>query len=256
MANKIIKNIRIGSDTYDVVSETITNMIDNLETQVINGSITAGKAERDASGNNIADTYVAKDDVPTISGKVTKAVGGIAADKTYTNASIEDVLNDLLFPYVAPVFSSITTTATAGTFEYGTTRTISKVTPNFTKGSKNITSVKIGTTDGGNDLYSGTSATSGTAITLTTSKTYNGTTGGTIYCTLSDGTTTVKKSAAIGYTYYDYSKLTTSTSPDTSGATKQTTAGADNTYSYTAGQYLWLYSRSSGKKIQTYVAGS
>ena len=105
MANKIIKNIRIGSDTYDVVSETITNMIDNLETQVINGSITAGKAERDASGNNIADTYIAKDDVPTISGKVTKAVGGIAANKTYTNASIEDVLNDLLFPYVAPEVS-------------------------------------------------------------------------------------------------------------------------------------------------------
>jgi hypothetical protein len=191
-----------------------------------------------------------------ISGTVTKAIGGIAKDKEYTNADIADVLSDLLFPYVAPSFSSISTSASSGTFEYGTTRTITKVTPTFTKGSKNITSVKIGTTSGGSDLYSGTSATSGTAITLTTTKTYNGTTGGTIYCTISDGTTPVTKSAAVSYTYYDYSKLTTGTSPDTSGATKQTSSGADNTYSYTAGQYLWLYSRSSGKKIQTYVAGS
>ena len=191
-----------------------------------------------------------------ISGTVTKAIGGIAKDKTYTNAELSDVLSDLLFPYVAPTMSSITLSAAAGTFEYGTTKTVSKVTPNFTKGSKNITSVKIGTTSGGADLYSGTSATSGTAITLTTNKTFNGSTGGTIYCTISDGTTPVTKSASISYAYYDYSKLTTSTSPDTSGATKQSSSGADNTYNYTAGQYLWLYSRSANKKIQTYVAGS
>lgn len=191
-----------------------------------------------------------------ISGTVTKAIGGIAKDKTYTNAELSDVLSELLFPYVAPTMSSITLSAAAGTFEYGTTKTVSKVTPNFTKGSKNITSIKIGTTSGGADLYSGTSATSGTAITLTTSKTYDGTNGGTIYCTISDGTQSASKSAAISYTYYDYSKLTTSTSPDTSGATKQTSSGADNTYSYSAGQYLWLYSRSANKKIQTYVAGS
>jgi hypothetical protein len=211
------------------------------------------------SSHSHNDTYYTESEIDskvTISGTVTKAIGGISKDKTYTNAALVDVLSDLLFPYVAPVFSSITTTATSGTFEYGTSRTISKVTPNFTKGSKNITSIKIGTTDGGSELYSGTSATSGSAITLTTSKTYNGTSGGTIYCTISDGTSTVKKNTSVSYTYYDYSKLTTSTTPDTSEATKQTTSGADNTYSYSAGQYLWLYSRSSGKKIQTYVAGS
>ena len=68
-----------------------------------------------------------------ITGTVTKALGGIAKDKTYTNANIAEVLSDLLFPYVAPTFSSISTSATSGTFEYGTTRTVTKVTPNFTK---------------------------------------------------------------------------------------------------------------------------
>jgi hypothetical protein len=56
--------------------------------------------------------------------------------------------------------------------------------------------------------------------------------------------------------YYSYSKLTSSETAPTSGATKQSSADCDNTYTYTSGQYLWLLSRSSGKKIQTYVAGS
>lgn len=56
--------------------------------------------------------------------------------------------------------------------------------------------------------------------------------------------------------FYAYSKLDTSATAPTSGATKQSKSDADNTYSYDVGQYLWLYSRTSGKKIQTYVAGS
>lgn len=188
---------------------------------------------------------------PTVS-----ALGGVDVGTTFDNMPITDVLTKILYPYIAPTLNSITLAEAAGTFEYGTKRTISKVTPNFSKGSKAITSITIGTTSGGSDLYSSSTVTSGTAITLANPKIYDGTTGGTIYCTISDGQQSSSKSAAINYAYYDYSKLTTSTSPDTSGATKQTSGGADNTYSYTAGQYLWLYSRSSGKKIQTYVAGS
>ena len=191
----------------------------------------------------------------SISGKVTKEIGGIAKNTTYTNANIIDVLNDLLFPYVAPVFDSFSTTSSGGTYEYGTKVTVSKATPSFTVGSKPITSIKIGTTDGGSDLYSGSNPTSGGTITLTTSKTFNGTTGGTIYCQISDGEQTVKKNTSISYTYYTYATLSTSTTAPTSG-TKKNTTDADDTYSYSNGQYLWLYSRNSGKKIQTYVAGS
>lgn len=192
----------------------------------------------------------------TLSGTVTNAVGGIAKNKVYNNADISTILSDLLFPYVKPSGLSISTTASSGTKEYGTTVAVTKVTPSFTLGSKPITSVKIGTTSGGSDLYSGTTATSGTAITLTTSKTFNGTTGGTIYCTISDGTNSISGSTAVSYTYYAYSKLTNSTSASTSGATKQSNSDADNTYSYSSGQYLWLYSRSSGKKIQQYISGT
>lgn len=55
--------------------------------------------------------------------------------------------------------------------------------------------------------------------------------------------------------YYDYSVLTTNDTAPTTGLTRQTSSGANATYSYAKGQYLYLYSRSSGKKIQTNVLG-
>ena len=55
--------------------------------------------------------------------------------------------------------------------------------------------------------------------------------------------------------YYDYSILTTDDAAPTIGLKLQTASGANDTYSYAKGQYLYLYSRSSGKKIQTNVLG-
>jgi hypothetical protein len=155
----------------------------------------------------------------TLSGTVTKDIGGILKDTTYENASIKDILTELLFPYVEPSFadySAFTTYANSGTFEYGTTKTVSKVKVKFNLGSKPITSIKIGTTEGGDDLYSGGAVTSDEYITLTTQKEYDGTTGGTIYCTLSDGTTEIKKSVTFSYSYYTYYAVTDNTSEPTS----------------------------------------
>ncbi len=291
MANKLDSIIKIDNTEYEVVAETAKKTAGTLTVDVKNNGDTVsttfdGSANKTITIETVDEArhlvnglavYEGKDATEpsftfdgsvaqeiklltlndiAISGTVTKAVGGIAKDKSYSNAAIVDVLSDLLFPYVAPTFTSITLQDVAGTYEYGTTKVVSKVTLNFTKGSKNIISVKIGTTSGGDNLYSGNSVTSGTAITLTTSKTYDGITGGTIYCTISDGDTEVTKSASISYTYYDYSALSTSTTAPTSNAIKQTASGADNSYPYVSGQYLWLYSRSSGKKIQQYISGT
>lgn len=226
------------------------------------------KSEIDNWAHNHDERYYTETEVDTklanklntsefkISGTVTKAIGGIAKDKIYTNADLNDVLSDLLFPYVAPTMSSITLSAAAGTFEYGTTKKVSKVTPNFTKGSKNITSVKIGTTSGGADLYSGTSATSGTAITLTTNKTYDGTNGGTIYCTISDGTTPVTKSASISYAYYNYVIVTNSTTKPTSKGSGKNLAQSYEVSDLvtTDNSYIWFLMPNQNKKqIQEYA---
>lgn len=191
----------------------------------------------------------------TISGTVTKEIGGISKNKVYTDATVADVLSDLLFPYVAPTFSSISTTEAAGTFEYGTTKTISKVTPKFTLGSKPITSIKIGTTSGGSDLYSGTTAANNTAITLTNSKTFDGNTGGTIYCTISDGTTPLTKSATVSYTYYNYTAVTSSTTaPTTASATNNNGTSAEATITTTDNTYIWFLMPNQNKKqIQQYA---
>lgn len=118
--------------------------------------------------------------------------------------------------YTSFTFNSIATQASSGTFEYGTSKAVTYVTPTFTNGSDAITSTKIGTTSGGSNLYNGGSATSGTAITLTTPLSMNGETDTTVYCTLSDGTTTTTRSTAFKfpkYTYYGGFLASSSTKP-------------------------------------------
>lgn len=176
------------------------------------------------------------------SGTLTKDIGDFKKGQQIENLTIDRVIQKLLFPYVAFSFSSISTTTSAGTKEYGTALTISKVTPSFTVGSEKINSVKIGTTSGGSDLYSGSSATNGTAITLTTSKAYDGVTGGTIYCTLSDGTTTVTKSAEVRYAYYTYYAVTDTTTAPTSWTAVGSASVTDISITANAGQYIWIAS--------------
>ena len=186
-------------------------------------------------------------ELPTISGTVTNGVGGISKGKVYTNADITQVLTDLLFPYIAPTLNSLalynsSSSQLLGTYEYGTTITVAKVKPSFTKGSKNITSIKVGTSSGGNDLYSGTTATSGATITLTNSKTFNGATGGTIYCTISDGQQSSSKNTSVSYAFYTYYAVTDSTVVPTSWTPVGSTSVTDITINANAGQYVWIAS--------------
>lgn len=196
-------------------------------------------------------------DIPKISGTVTKAIGGIAKDKTYTNAPLETVLSELLFPYVELSFSSISLkdsnkSTISSTLEYGEKVTVEYVMPSFTKGSKDITSIKIGTTSDGDDLYSGTTATSGTNIDLTTSKTFDGETGGTIYCTIGDGEKTWTKSSSINYKYYNYYTVTNSTTKPTTGTNNGEFVQADITT--TDNSYIWFLMPDTSKtQIQQFA---
>lgn len=214
-----IKKIKLGETTYDI---------------------------RDADAARVADAKISSSSATTV------AVGGIAKGTNLKDKSVAEVIEQIFFPYVAFSFSSISTTASSGTKEYGTSVTISKVKPTFTAGSKAINSVKIGTTSGGSDLYLGTSATSGTNITLTTNKVFNGTNGGTIYCTLSDGTKTLEKTASVSYTYYTYYAVTdTPTAPTSWSLAKNSDGKAVGSgvegivIDANAGQYVWLASGNS-----------
>jgi hypothetical protein len=250
MAEQLHSTINIDGTEYEVVAKTAEKLANGLAVyEGVNAKTPSFTF--DGSTNSQSIRLLTPDDI-TISGTVTKEIGGIAKDKEYTNAAIINVLSDLLFPYVAPVFKSITLNEAAGTFEYGTSKTVSKVTPNFTKGSKNITSIKIGTTSGGDDLYSGTNATSGTAITLKNSKTFDGDTGGTIYCTISDGTqsASASASASISYAYYNYVIVSNSTTiPTSKGSGKNLAQSYEvSDLATTDNSYIWFLMPNQNKK--------
>lgn len=141
----------------------------------------------------------------------TVAIGGIPAGTTFSNKPLKEIIEDMFYPYVAFTFSSFTTTAASGTFEYGTAKTVSSVKPTYTNGSKSLTNMKVGSTSGGSDLYNGAVPASGSTQNLTTSKSLTGETGQTIYMTLTDGTTTTTKSVTFSFPYYYYWANTQST---------------------------------------------
>ena len=158
----------------------------------------------------------------------TLTVGGIPAGTTFNNKSLTDIIEDLLYPYVAFTFSSFTTTAASGTFEYGTAKSITAVKPTYTKGSKNLTNMKVGTTSGGSNLYNSSVPNSGTSVSLSTPLQLDGLSNQTIYTTITDGTTTTTKSVTFSFPYYYYWANTSSTTtPGSLSAANVIRGGSD-----------------------------
>lgn len=69
-------------------------------------------------------------------------VGGIKKGTSFENQTVQQMFDALLYPYVAPSVS-VRGNVNGGTFEYGNTQTISSATVSITKGSRDITSVKL-----------------------------------------------------------------------------------------------------------------
>lgn len=88
--------------------------------------------------------------------------------------------------------------------------------------------------------------------TLTSNKTY--TLSG--ISTLDDK---ISKSVSVTFTEYAYSKLTDSEDAPTSSLTKEsaisTFASSGSTFTYVAGQYLYLYTNAAGKKVKSEILG-
>lgn len=208
------------------------------------------------------DGYAKTEDIK-ISGTVSKAIGGISVGKTYNDADLTTVLKDMLFPYVAPsgvsfgIYTS-SDTLISGTYEYGKTLTATKAKFTFTKGSKDITYVKIGTTSGGNDLYEGSSVTSGSFITLTKSVGFNGTTNKTIYYTISDGTTPISNSVPISYAYYNYVAVTkTTTAPASHSDASNIGTNTEKEIKTVDNSYVWFLMPNQNRDlIQQWKSGA
>lgn len=110
------------------------------------------------------ENTVYTNDMPTVN-----AIGGIAAGSTFANMPVSEVLTKLLYPYVAPTVSA-SSNPNGGTFEKGSTQTVTKITANVTKKSEKITKVEF--LDGSEviEAKEGSEVANGGSIVITTSK--------------------------------------------------------------------------------------
>lgn len=185
-----------GTDAWaDVVDSVITiPESTKVETSTINGNIKVDGEE--------VKVY---DDVFVTDIKTVNALGGIAAGADLNGMSTHEILNTLLFPYVAFVINSSSRSAAAATLENGATQTLNSATISITKKSKPITSVKL--LNGSNVLgeKTGDEVAAGGSITfnnlgITVSKDNNP----NLKFTVSDGTTSTDKNVGASTFVYPY----------------------------------------------------
>lgn len=165
-----------------------------------------------------------------LTGKASTTIGGISRGKDYLNTPITTILSDLLFPYIPPTDVSLKLydgngDEILGVYEYGRVVTATKAKVCFTQGSKDITSLKIETTQG--LRYSAESATGDDdddPVQLDTTIRFDGTNAKDITLTLSDGESTIPLTETVSYAYHNYVAVTT----DTTIPTSATALGVEN----------------------------
>ena len=118
----------------------------------------------EAEKTQFNENTVYTNDMPTVN-----AIGGIAAGTSFNNMPVNEVLTKLLYPYVAPTVSA-SSNPNGGTFEKGSTQTVTKITANVTKKSEKITKVEF--LDGSEviEAKEGSEVANGGSIVITTSK--------------------------------------------------------------------------------------
>ena len=88
---------------------------------------------------------------------IVQSHGGIAAGETFNNVPITEMIDKILYPWVAPVVSArVAAPANGGVFEKGNTQNVTSITVTVTKKSSDITKVEI--FDGASSLGSKTGA--------------------------------------------------------------------------------------------------
>ena len=132
--------------TNKAVLDTITDAMLELITHANRSTLDSITSEMVTLWNSYEDKLaevesklVYTNNTPTIS-----AHGGIAAGSTFNKVPIADMFTKILYPYVAPTISTtVVTPVNGGTFEKGSTQTVTKIRASVTKKSASITKVEI-----------------------------------------------------------------------------------------------------------------
>ena len=123
-----------GTDAWADVADSVITIPESTK---VEASTTNGNIKVDGEEVKVYDD-VFETDILTVN-----ALGGIAAGADLNGMSTHEILNTLLFPYVAFTLGSTSRTAAAATLENGATQTLNSASISITKKSKPITSVKL-----------------------------------------------------------------------------------------------------------------
>ena len=169
------------------------------ESTKVEASTTNGNIKVDGEEVKVYDDIFVTD-ITTVN-----ALGGIAAGADLNGMSTHEILNTLLFPYVAFVLNSTSRTAAAATLENGATQTLNSASISITKKSKPITSVKLlngstvlGEKTGDDVAAGGTITFSDLGITVSKSNNPN------LKFTVTDGQTSTDKNVGASIFVYPY----------------------------------------------------
>ena len=182
--------------------------------------------------------YVKQSDIViTNENGTTKAVGGISAGTILTGKNVLQVLEDILYPYVAFGISVDSISPSTSVYEKGTTVTITGVKVKITNGSRSITNLKLYDSSSKTNLLGEKTSGISTSNTFTISRAVTSST--SFYAEATDGVKTIGDSTSFLSFYYPtfYGVLDTGyslTSGLITGKTKVLKANKNNTFTYTA----------------------
>lgn len=165
-------------------------------------------------------------------------IGGIAAGTTFDDMPVNQVLNKLLYPWVAPTVSaSVTAPANGGTYELGATVNVTKIRVVVGKKSSNITKVEI--FDGATSIGSKTDGVAaGGTFDFTVNINVTANKGFTAKVTDADGKVTSANTGSFSFVYPYYTGVVaanaTINEATVKALTKKIEAKGNKTYSFTA----------------------
>lgn len=256
-----------AAEVHTHVKADITDFAHNHEISEVNGLGDALAGKQDVIPENTYDAYgsaaqaltdakayVDTEDVFHTDITTVNALGGIAAGANLDGMTTHEILNTLLFPYVAFVLGSTSRSAAAATLENGATQTLSSASISITKKSKPITSVKLlngstvlGEKTGDEVAAGGTITFSNLGITVSKSNNPN------LKFTVTDGQTSTDKNVGAStfvYPYYMGECAADATIDETliEGLTKKVESKGNKTVTHTCenGRMVIAYPKAHG----------
>ena len=137
----------VGMDDAGLVHTEGDETINGTKTFSITPLVTSNQVIGTAAENEVAKVATLKTQTiytDNSANGATVAIGGIEKGKKYENANIIDVINDLLHPYVAPSSVGLTLGGiNGGTFEMGSSQSVTGATVRWTRGSQNVTKAEV-----------------------------------------------------------------------------------------------------------------